>query len=485
MPRNIKSPSLRLFISLTIGVAAIWLILFAMGIVVVESNSQRTFSDTLHIAIDGEPLIEQYAVVNGISQQLPYKTLAGAEVPRKRELANSTFLLGNHKLSWVEGPIKWDNRILWCEDDLRWFVVRDAAVDGRAYLVAYNRESKLPSQYVSRAGFQQTPPAKEDYFEVGPRFYYANGLVTGRKLSGLSLSGYFSVPGLEEVSPEQSIYLFDRDDLFEIKLKSRSKEKLATIANPLALTLAGVPVSKPIVDEALEAAADLASDDNFQVKKTPKSLRLVVRTADRVLFLDPTSGERTEYQLPPDLNSVSINVYPITGDRLVVEQFKPTPTGTDRRLTWLSAESEVLRTEEVQINRGAETSPVEAALLTGLAAPLAVFYAPVMGWFFPIAYLDVNPGMSFSEALLKLTAGSWYVSLGLLIFSFAIAMFVYRWQRENNRPRPVAWAVAAFLLGVPGFIAYLILHGRPSITRARTHKIATTEPKLLGIEIFA
>lgn len=485
MPRNVKSPSLRLFISLTIGVAAIWLILFAMGMVVVESTSQRTFSEALYIAVDGEPLIEQYAVVNGISQQLPYKTLAGAEVPRKRELASSTSLLGNHKLPWIEGPIKWDNRILWCDDDLRWFVVRDAAVDGRAYLVAYNRESKLPSQYVSRAGFQQTPPAEEDYFEVGPRFYYANGLVAGTKLSGWSFSGYSYIPGLEESAPEPSIYLFDRDDLFEIKLKSRSKEKLATIANPVALTLAGVPVSKPIVDEALEAAANVASDDDFQAKKTPKSLRLVVHTADRVLFLDPTSGERTEYQLPSDLNGVGIGVYPITGDRLVVEQFKPTPTGTDRHLTWLNAESEVLRTEEVRINRDVETSPVVVAMLTGLAVPLAVFYAPVMGWFFPIAYLDVNPGMSFSEALLKLTAGSWYVSLGLLALSSVIAAFVYRWQRENNRPRPVAWAFAAFLLGVPGLIAYLILHGRPSVARARTHKIATTEPKLLGIEIFA
>jgi hypothetical protein len=352
-------------------------------------------------------------------------------------------------------------------------------------LVAYNRESKLPSQYLSRAGFQLTPPAEEDYFEVGPRFYYSNGLVTGRKLSGLLFSGYFTVPGLEEASPELSIYLFDQDDLFEIKLKSLSKEKLATIADPVALTLTGIPVSKPAADEALEAAADLASDDNFQVKKTPKSLRLVIRTADRVLLLDPTSGERTEYQLPPDLNSVSINVYPITGDRLVVEQLKQTPTGIDRYLTWLSAESEVLRTEEVRINRDAETSPVEAAMLSSLAAPLVVLYAPVMGWLFPMAYLDANTGMSFSEAFLKLTAGSWYVSLALLALSAVLAALVYRWQRENHRPRPVAWAVAVFLLGVPGFIVYLILHGRPSVARARTHKIATTEPKLLGIEIFA
>lgn len=484
MPRQINSPSLRLFISLTIGVATIWLILFVMGVAVVESVSQRIFSETLHIALDGEPLLERYVVVNGISQQLPYKTLTGTEVPRKRELATLTSLLGSHRLPWSGDPIKWDHRILWCEDDLRWFVVRDAAIDGRAYLVAYNRDSKLPSQYLSRAGSQLTPPAKEDYFEVGPRFSYSNGLVTGTKLSGLLFSGYFTVPGLEE-SPERSIYLFDRDDLFEIKLKSLSPEKLATISNPVALTLAGIPVSKPVVDEALEAAADLASDDNFQVKNTPKSLRLVIRTADRVLFLNPINGERTEYQLPPDLHSVSVNVYPITNERLVVEQIKQTPTGRVHGLTWLSPAGEVLRTEEVTTNRGAETSPVEASMLTGLAAPLAVLYAPVMGWLFPIAYLDVNPGMSFSEALLNLTAGSWYVSLGLLALSFAIAAFVYRWQRENNRPRPVAWAVAAFLLGVPGFIAYLILHGKPSAARARTRKIATTEPQLLGIEIFA
>ncbi|BBO35793.1 hypothetical protein [Lacipirellula parvula] len=486
MPRQSNFPSLRLFLSLTIGVAAIWIVAAGMGVSVVGSFSQPRSTESLCIAIDGEPLLDRYVISNGGSRRLPYKTLAGEEVPRNRELANPVILVGNNRpLPWTEGPINWGNRILWCEDHLRWFVVRDAAVDGRAYLVGYNRESKLPSQYLSRAGFQFTPPDKEDYFEVGPRFYHSTGLVTGRKLSGLSFSNQYSGLDIGGATPTPNIYLFDGDDLLEIKLQALSTEKIAAIPRPLALTMAGVPASRAQAGEAKQAAAGQEADEDFQAIQAPRNPRLVIRTTERVVLLNPSNGEQVEYRLPADLHGAAVNVYPVTNERLVVERLENTPTATIRHLTWLSPASEVLRTEEVTTNRREETTPFAAAIILCLAAPLLLLYAPSMVWFAPLGWVEVHPGSTFGEALQEITVGSWQVSLGLFVLSTVLAVFVYRWQRENNRPRPVAWAVAAFLLGVPGFIAYLILYGRPSVARARTRKIATTEPKLLGIEIFA
>ena len=116
-----------------------------------------------------------------------------------------------------------------------------------------------------------------------------------------------------------------------------------------------------------------------------------------------------------------------------------------------------------------------AALLT--AAPLA--FSALMLLF---ARRKMN-GSTYDAANLQMLGDIWPIALVLVLASLAGAYLVYRWHRENDRPHPWRWAVAAFLLGVPGFVAYLILHGRPSAARAR--RIPAAAPMLNGNEIFA
>ena len=232
------------------------------------------------------------------------------------------------------------------------------------------------------------------------------------------------------------------------------------------------------IDAEKQKQIQEAAEKQSFVPEISRASRLVVRTADSLVIIDPKVEERLEVAIPNALQHEHFTAYALSDHRFLLERTTRTPGEAISHLTWLDATGVVQRTVEVSI-REPEQSVVVGAFIAALltAAPLA--FSSIMLLFAPLKMA----GTTYIGAVLKVLVDVWPIALVLILASLAGAYLVYRWHRENDRPHPWRWAVAAFLLGVPGFVAYLILHGRPSAARAR--RIPAAAPMLNGNEIFA
>lgn len=479
MPRSRHYPSLRLLLIVTFGITAAWGFLVVLGIAQWETSTvRRRTVESVVIRIDGEPLIYRYRY-DGALQDVSYRTLDGKEASHELQAAPSaSFSSGAELRAWWSGPIPWSERLLTANYGGPWYVIRDAAVEGRAYLASFDEHSRLLIDYVGRDGFSASPPPPEQQFEVGLAFAYGSNRVAGVALSGT----YYSAPRVageySASTPSYCLYVLDNDDLFEINLRARSLRKLATLPGAFALRIMEVPQAIAGLDaEKQKQVLEAAEKQNF-VPEISRASRLVVRTADSLVIIDPKVEERQRVAIPEAWQREYFTVNALSDQRFLLERTTRTPGEAISHLTWLDATGVVQRTEEVSI-REPEQSVVVGAFIAALltAAPLA--FSTLMLLFAP---RKMN-GSTYDAAILQLISDIWPIAIVLVLASLAGAYFVYRWHRENDRPHSLRWAVAAFLLGVPGFIAYLILHGRPSAARVR--RVPTIAPMLNGNEIFA
>lgn len=479
MSRPRHYSSLRLLLIVTLGITAMWGFLVILGVAQWETSTlRRRTVESLAIRIDGEPLINRYRF-DGTYEQLPYRTLDGEEVSTRAQLAPSaSFSAGSEVRAWWSGPIPWSERLLSANYGGPWYVIRDDAVEGRAYLASFDEHSRLPIDYVSRDGFSATPPPPEQQFDVGLAFAYGSNRIAGVALSGTYYSGVRVAGEYSASTPSYCLYVLDNDNLFEINLRTRSLRKLATIPGAFLLRIMEVPQAIAGIDAERQEQIQKAAEEQSFVPEIARASRLVVRTADSLLIVDPKVEERIEVVLPDGLQGKDFTAYALNDQRFLLQRTTRKPGEAASHLTWIDAAGAIQRTADVSIREPAQSVVVGAfiaALLT--AAPLA--FGAIMFLFAP---LKMN-GSTYDGSILQLLADVWPIALVLVLASLAGAYFVYRWHRENDRPHPLRWAIATFLLGVPGFIAYLFLHDRPSAAHARRVPLPTLT--VTGIEIFA
>jgi hypothetical protein len=485
MSRYSISPSLRLYALMTLGVIGVWVFFMMVGLIQWETSRQRPGNESLIIARDGQPLIDAYATSGGSYRELPARTLGGEEVAsgsfERATAVNLPYQTPPRR--FTDGPITWTERMLFAEYQGRWFLVRDGSSNGRAYLVAYDAETKLPLKYAGRRGFSVRPPSRDQYFDVGPPFNYHS-----RRVAGLAFSGDMHYGNYEDFDPMGStprscLYVLDGEQLVELNLNLGKVQGLGDFPGALGLVIAERP--EPLDAPAPSSLDAKPPEANRSTVDRKRDSALIVRMPTSLITLDPRTQQRTEYPLPAEYQEEDLNVYVVDGGGLVLDHMTRRDAETVHHLTWLDAAGKVQQTEEAAVASYEEPDSWSQAIALALLLPAPAFFGGMMLWAFPRMRTYSQPDATYLASLQEAFAAIWPVALTLVAISLVIAALVYRWQRENNRPRPVAWAVAAFLLGVPGFIAYLILYGRPSVARARTRKIAKTEPKLLGIEIFA
>jgi hypothetical protein len=106
---------------------------------------------------------------------------------------------------------------------------------------------------------------------------------------------------------------------------------------------------------------------------------------------------------------------------------------------------------------------------------------------------------SYAAALVKLVGAFWPSVLVVLLVGGGCAVAAYRRQKRFGLPHAAAWAVFAFVLGVPGWIAYRFHHRWPILEDCpRCHQPSPRDretcldcgalfppPALKGIEVFA
>jgi hypothetical protein len=105
---------------------------------------------------------------------------------------------------------------------------------------------------------------------------------------------------------------------------------------------------------------------------------------------------------------------------------------------------------------------------------------------------------TYSDGLKMALATNWPSILAVLLAGIASAVAAYRRQRRYALPHPAAWAVFAFLLGIPGWVAYRfhrawpVLEECPACHQASPRDreacldcgVAFPPPPLKGIEVF-
>lgn len=479
MSRPRHYPSLRLLLIVTLGIIAAWGGLVVLGVAQWEmSTIRRRTVESLEIRIDGEPLIYRYRY-DGVIQNQSYRTLDGKETSHEVQRAPFTsFSAGFEVREWLRGPISWPERLLSANYGGPWYVIRDAAVEGRAYLASFDEHSRLPIDYVGRDGFSVTPPPPEQQFEVGQAFTYGSNRVAGVALSRTYFADSRVAGEYSASTPSYCLYVLDNDDLFEINLRARSLRRLATLPGALSLRIMEVPQAIAGIDAEKREQIQEAAEELSFVPEIARASRLVVRTADSLFIVDPKVEEPQKVAIPDAWQHENFTAYALSDQRFLLKRTTRKSGEAISHLTWLDATGAIQRTEDVSI-REPEQSVVVGAFIAALltAAPLA--FSAIMLLFVPLRMA----GTTYIGAVLKVLVDVWPIALVLVLVSLAGAYFVYRWHRENDRPHPWRWAVAAFLLGVPGFIAYLILHGSPSAARAR--RVPALAPMLNGNEIFA
>jgi hypothetical protein len=112
---------------------------------------------------------------------------------------------------------------------------------------------------------------------------------------------------------------------------------------------------------------------------------------------------------------------------------------------------------------------------------------------------EADEDLDYQTALIKVLATTWPSVLAVIALSCAMAPLAYRRQKRFGLPNPAAWAVFAFVFGVPGWIAYRfhrtwpVLEECPSCRQPSPRDReacldcgkAFPPPPLKGIEVFA
>jgi hypothetical protein len=133
-----------------------------------------------------------------------------------------------------------------------------------------------------------------------------------------------------------------------------------------------------------------------------------------------------------------------------------------------------------------------------LAGPFPAGQAPLV-FIMPQQLVQTGQADSYAAAFLPNLLRAWPALLGTLIIGAICAAAAYRRHRRYALPGAVGWAIFAFLLGLPGWIAYRFHRTWPVLEecpacdqpapRDRHSCIecgaAFPPPELKGVEVFA
>lgn len=481
MARSSKLPSLRLFLSLAIGVLAIWAVVVVMASD--QLNSSVAYQETLGVDVNGQLIIESYSTAGGVYRPLPRRDLEGRKVdaPYSSLVQSASLPAGPTRRGLLDGPINWSERLMWTRTEMMtaWYLVRDGAPEGRAYIVGFDENSSLPMQYAGPNGFSPTLPEESQRFEIGGPFGYSSQHVVGSAWSGGRYFSSVSQADDDSATPLTTLFLLDGDDLMEINPRTSSVRKVMEATDPISLAI----VTQPVAGDSTNMKQTTAPD-GVVTNVTPMATRLALRTRANVFIIDPRQQSEVEFKLPADLQTVGFDVYSLSPEKLLIDRAKRDDQGeVEHHLTWIEAGKDAVSAETVT-TRGSGIRNMRAeAVIGAIVIPTLAILLPLMFSIVPATLLQTHEAATLFDAYSQTLSASWPAALGLAIFSLLAACLVLRWERKHGRPHPWRWAVATFLLGVPGFIAYVILYGRKSLAAPRRERPAT--PALLGTELFA
>lgn len=444
-----------------IGIAIAWGMIVAWSGTIVSnwlpSDAYRPPYENITVTRSGSVVIASHAADN--YQEITYRTLDGqhVEIDKNDYLQPAGLSPPEKPLRFVSFPLGWGSS--WGASDFdrprgSWYLVSDSRQIGRAYFVGYDQFSKLLIGYLGRQGFRGSLPPIDEWFETGPSTGYRTSAASVQGLSRNAPADRYSAELYMNNVPLWLVFVIDGDRLMEVDLRARQVREIFQ---------APQLVSVGTLTEAAPDRADNEPDGDGRKTLT----RVALRTPDHMFVLDPATGAKREFPLPESLGEQILSVYSIGDDQLLLQwSSRDEIAGESQHLIWLSADGAIQREKTVQLAQNAvyrRADPRRESILISGMAPIPLGWAAVVGVIAPLNAMNDYSEPTYSAAVSKLLGDYWP---GLLIVTFVgslSAYLVWRWQRRYFRAATGAWCTFAFLLGLPGAVAYWLEMSRAKL----------------------
>jgi hypothetical protein len=159
----------------------------------------------------------------------------------------------------------------------------------------------------------------------------------------------------------------------------------------------------------------------------------------------------------------------------------------------------VAREREVALNSSGRGDEKTAAWIGAAVAPIPVGWATVVGVIAPLNMIQSNQAASYDEVMAKIFRPSTFPFVAIALCGILLAWITFRIQRKYHRQANGVWVAFVLLLGLPGFLAYLIEYRRAKLeTCGECGKVVPRDreacaacetefaaPARVGTEIFA
>jgi len=477
-----------------IGAAAVWFFLVGWVASLVASwmrDSNQVY-ENVTVTVEGTPVIQSYTIRD--YENMSYRTLDGQpiEVKNNDQLQSAYLSPPVRPPGLFETPLGWGQTLGTTDygrPKVGWYLIRDDEPLGKAYFAGFDQFSRMPIGFIGRKGFRRGLPPREEWFDVGrAAFGYRTAAATSGYLQYDAPAVQYSYSPNERGIPGWNVYLNDGNRLLEVDLRARSVRDI--LAAP---ELVGVGI---LTEAASASAQDPASEHEKLVE------RIAVRTGEQVIVLDPASGAKREFLLPESLRSENLSAYSIGGEQLLLVWAKDDELRrSTQHVMWLGADGKTVREEQVRLAQSASSVPndrLAATLATGLL-PVPIAWASLATVFAPLGMVQSNDVPTYAAGFAKFLDICWPAMIVVLVVGCLSAWVIWRWQRKYCRPASGAWCTFAFLLGLPGILAYWFEQHRPRLDRCGECRSMVPRdrdacamcatpfpaPSLVGTEIFA
>ncbi|MEX2316525.1 MAG: hypothetical protein WD669_05195 [Pirellulales bacterium] len=475
--------------------------------------------EMLQIAGDGTPVIETIVRSSYQAPEAEYRSLDGSYLKVQREdlLNGAAVIVPTESDTFLPTLITWKERVAGISDSQRrgtdWYLVRPVDPLGPAYFIGYDAESEFPVGYIGNAGFRPGLPPREEWFDLPrrPLSYLGGVAATNGYLAYAARAvnyypNYAEKPPLADGARPWQVFLVDGDRLCEIDLRTRKARTVHEAAGPASISIIYQPSTPRGPTATNNTAADEASakSDEGEAAPASKDIPLIplvaLRTTDRIIIINPASAAAREFPLPAELRDKLLNAYVVPGESLLVSTWIRAIGNTPPvELSWLSPDGRVTRHETVKLASATRPQMGQAAWVAAAVVPMPVAWLYFVGSAFSIDATFAQEDTSHADAVLNTIRQVWPVAAAVAAFGAVLAWLTYRLQRKYHRPASAAWCTFVFLLGPPGFLAYLIEHRRAKLETCPQCKASVPRdreacavcdtifppPQRMGTEIFA
>ncbi len=478
---------------IAIGVGIVWGIVTGWGLSIVEAWMRTDYVyESLEIRRDGTVVISSRS--NRNYDDATYRTLEGqsVEVRPDESLQAATLRQPPKSPSFFEPGIGWGESL--GGSDFRrpavdWYLIRNNERLGRAYFIGYDESSRMAVGYISRSGFRRSLPPEDDWFDVGlHRFEWGTGVAasTGYMMPNAPANSYNTYAETAGI-PSWLVYLIDGERLLEIDLRNRS---VRTVEKSADIVSVGILMeAKPTADDGGEQSPQ---DRNV-------TARLAIRTADRIIVMDPTSDKRREFPVPEPLRDQLLSAYSLSNGQLLLV-WHINDERRETRLMWIDEKGDILREESPQLAQYIDPlGPRVSAIVPAGIAPIPAGWYLGVGVVAPLVTVASGSEPTYAAALAKVLGMSWIALLIVTAVGCVSAWLVWRWQHRYHRTATGLWCTFAFLIGLPAVIAYWLEQRRAKLESCTQCEkvvprdretcaacdVAFPTPPLVGTEILA